>query len=351
MIKKIRIVFVLLIIIAFIFLLSYRRGINKPVSNNTDEIVFVIEKGESINQIVGHLDELGLIRSENHFSIYSRLHNKSTKFQAGKYILSQSYSTKEIIKMMTIGNTIGNEKEIKVLEGWTTNDIAQYFETNGLFQREEFFELVGFPRVDYRKEMSMLDPKDYSDEYSFLRDKPEYYGMEGYLFPDTYRIFNDATLEDIVEKMLDNFDTKLTSEMREDIEEQGKTIYDIITIASIIEKEVREDSDKKIVSGILYKRLTIGMKLQIDSTINYITGNNDPSVTIKDTNIDSEYNTYKYYGLPIGPISNPGIESIKAAIYPTSSEYLFYLNRQDTGETIFSRTYLEHLDNKNKYLK
>ncbi len=139
--------------------------------------------------------------------------------------------------------------------------------------------------------------------------------------------------------------------MLEKIKEQNKTVHEIITLASIIEKEVRSEKDMALVAGILLKRLEIGMPLEVDSTINYITGKNDPSVQSVDLQINSPYNTYKNYGLPPGPISNPGLASIKAAVYPEESDYLFYLNRQDTGETIFSKNYDEHLTNKYKYLK
>ena len=175
--------------------------------------------------------------------------------------------------------------------------------------------------------------------------------LEGYLFPDTYRIYNDASADDILEKMLDNFDTKLSRELRDEIASQGKSIHDIVTMASIIEKEVAVKDDMAIVSGILYKRMEIGMRLEVDSSVNYVSGKSDPSVTYVDLQIDSPYNTYKYDGLPPGPICNPGLQAIQAAVYPGTSSYLFYLNRQDTGETIFSKNFDEHIRNKNKYLK
>ena len=147
--------------------------------------------------------------------------------------------------------------------------------------------------------------------------------------------------------MLVNFDKKLTPELRTQIQKQKKTIFEIITMASMIEKEVRSLNDKKIVSGILWKRISIGMPLQLDATINYITDKNDPGVAIKDTKIDSPYNTYKYKGLPKGPISNPGIDSTTAAIYPTQTKYWYYLT---DGTTIFSETLQQHNEAKAKYL-
>ena len=185
----------------------------------------------------------------------------------------------------------------------------------------------------------------------FLDSVPKGVDLEGYLFPDTYRVFNDVSDEEIVKKLLNNFDKKLSPELRQKIARQGKTIHEIITMASIIEKEVSSEADRPIVAGILYKRIKNGMRLEVDSSINYITGKNDPGANYADLEIDSPYNTYKNYGLPPGPICNPGLAAIKAAVYPEESAYLFYLNRQDTGETIFSKTFDEHIKNKNKYLK
>ncbi len=175
-------------------------------------------------------------------------------------------------------------------------------------------------------------------------------GLEGYFFPDTYRIYKGAIYENLLKKALNNFWNKVEPLMPE-IKKQDKELADIIIMASLIEKEVSQIKDKKIVAGILYKRINIGMRLELDSTINYITGKNDPQASYFDLEKDSPYNTYKYYGLPPGPISCPGLSSIEAAIYPQDSPYLFYLNRQDNGKTIFSKTYAEHLKNKNKYLR
>jgi UPF0755 protein len=139
-------------------------------------------------------------------------------------------------------------------------------------------------------------------------------------------------------------------EIKEEIERQGKSIFDIITMASLLEKEVRTEEDKKIVAGILWKRMEIGMPLQVDATIAYITGKNSTRISKEETKIDSPYNTYKYKGLPLGPICNPGFESIFASLYYEDSDYLYYLSTPE-GETIFSKTLEEHNIAKGKYLK
>ncbi len=249
------------------------------------------------------------------------------------------------------------EETLKVLEGWTTRDIAQHFESNAKWQREEFLEVVGFPLVDYRNNKEMPEPKDFSVKFSFLKDKPFYRGLEGYLFPDTYRIYASSTVSEVVEKMLENFDSKLTPKMRADINAQGKTIFEIVTLASLIEKEAPIDYqtnnnyDAKIIAGIFLNRLAIGQGLQTDATLSYIFDDNKPAHSGAELEVDSPYNTYKYRGLPPGPICNPGILAIEAAIYPANTDYYYFLTPKGKNIVIYARTYEEHLKNKYKYLK
>jgi len=249
------------------------------------------------------------------------------------------------------------EKTIKILEGWTIQEIAQYLEQEGVGSEDELLDLIGYPQTDYRKNTNLLEPKDFSLEFDFLSDKPNYYGLEGYLFPDTYRIYTDATLEDVIVKMLDNFGKKLTPQMRADIAKQGKTIYQIITMASLIEKEApinnsdSENRDAKIISGIFWDRLKIGQALQSDATLSYILQDNKPQHSGRELEIDSPYNTYKHPGLPPGPICNPGLVAIEAAIYPIYTDYNYFLTPTDSQAVIYAVTYEQHLQNKYKYLK
>jgi len=248
------------------------------------------------------------------------------------------------------------EDTIRILEGWTSRDIGQYFEENGRWQSEEFLEVAGFPQVNYRDNKKLPPIPDFSLNYSFLADKPEYYGLEGYLFPDTYRVYASSTVTEVIEKMLANFDQKLTPKMRDDIKAQDKTIYDIVTIASIVEKEAPlnyqsgDNRDARIIAGIFLNRLRIGQALQSDATLSYIYNDNKSAHSGAELDADSLYNTYKYKGLPPGPICNPGILAIEAAIYPIKTDYNYFLTT-DTGDVVYARTYDEHLKNKYKYLK
>jgi len=349
--KLIKLFIFVILIICFIIFLSYCHGINSAADKNGQDINFVVAKGESVEKIAANLREADLIKSEFYFKIYIWRSDNEANIQAGEYILNPRQSIKEMVEILVAGGAANQERTIRIIEGWNLSDIGYYFENQGMFQAEELMELVGFPKIDYRVNKEMPFPKDYAQEYSFLNDKPAYYGLEGYLFPDTYRIFKDANLDDIVKKMLDNFDKKLTDQMRADIAEQGKTIYDTITMASVIEKEVRSEKDMKIVSGIFWDRIKNGQPLESCATLAYILGVNKPQYTVEDTKIDSPYNTYLILGLPPGPICNPGLNAIKAAIYPEYTKYNFFLNRPDSGETIFSASYEDHLRNKAKYLK
>jgi len=350
--KLIIIVFCLLLVI---FLYSLWVGICLPKDiSGTQSQSFLVEQGESLFQISRNLEKEGIIKNKLFFILYVAALSKQTRLQAGEYLLSPSMNIVEVADKIISGDI--PREIITIPEGWNLRDIAWYFEQRGMFLAEELFELVGFPLVDYSESVDLSRPKDFSDQFDFLRDKPETLSLEGYLFPDTYFVNEQGTMnneqyiEEIVKKMLTNFDRKLTNELREEIRTQGKTIFEITTMASLIEKEVRGLDDKEMVSGILWKRLENKVPLQVDATITYITGKKTTQVSKEETEIDSPYNTYKYRELPLGPICNPSIESIKTAIYPKESDYWYYLSTPE-GETIFSRTLEEHNIAKAQYLK
>lgn len=317
-----------LLVIFLIFFFEIYIPIN-PGSNET--ISYTVEKGMGDEEIAKDLEKLGVIRSSAFFRIYTLLSLKHSLLQAGKYNLSPKMSTYQVVKRMANGDIVKNK--LIILEGWDLDDIAGYLELKGLCKKDYF---------------TLIASRDYSGSFDFLKDKPRDISLEGYLFPDTYEVSEVATCDNVLSLMLSNFGNKLTQEMKNDIASQKKSTFEIVTMASMLEKEVRTLEDKKIVSGILWKRLSVGMPLQIDATVNYVTGKSDPAVRIKDTKIDSLYNTYKYNGLPRGPISNPGTDSILAAIYPTATKYWFYLS---DGKTIFSETLDQHNAAKAKYLK
>lgn len=290
-------------------------------------IKYVAQKGMGDEEIAAELKELGIIKNSYAFRFYVIISFSHGKIQAGKYDLSPNMTIAEIVGKLAKGDVI--KETILVPEGYDISDIKKYFVGKEICTEEEFEQVMS---------------KDYSNDFPFLKERPKGINLEGYLFPDTYVVSLESSAEDIIRYMLSNFDKKINAGLREEILSQKKTVFEVITMASIIEKEVRSFKDKKIVSGILWKRLEVGMPLQVDSSVNYITGKNDPGAAIKDTKIDSPYNTYKYNGLPFGPISNPGLDSILAAIYPEKTSYWYYRN-DSTGKTIFSKTFADHNGN------
>lgn len=301
---------------------------------------FVVEKGENARVIAERLQGLGLIRNATAFAWYVRLQGAEKNIQAGTYSVSPTMSVGDVVNALTKGEIAEREQTITILEGWTNEEIGSYLEAQGLFSKSEWLTVV-----------SVADSRTILPSRTFdrLRDKPSTATLEGYLFPDTYRVFRDAKPADVVEKLLENFETKLTDEIVTKTRSQGKTVFEIVTMASILEREVLTDADKKRASGVFWKRLRDGMALQSDATVNYVTKKGTTRPSLEDIAVDSPYNTYKYPGLPPGPIGNPGLGSIIAALEPEENEYYFFLTTED-GTAVFSKNLEEHNANRQKYL-
>ena len=340
--KLIKFIFILILTVFLISVFSYWRAVNNSAAKNSQDQIFVISSGEGVEQISKNLVNADLIKSQFYFKIYVWQTKMESKFQAGEYALNPSMAIREIAEVLTTGKSLSKEKKIKIIEGWNVRDIDKYLADMSIISDGEFIQLSKKGIRNYESGIM---------EFEFLNDAPQSASLEGYLFPDTYRIYQDATAEDIIQKMLDNFDKKMTNEMRDEIKKQGKTIYEIIAMASIIEKEVRTQEDMDIVSGIFWDRIKYGQPLESCATLAYILGINKKQYTIEDTKINSPYNTYQNRGLPPGPICNPGLNAIKAAIYPEFTDYNYFLSSKDKGETIFSKTFDEHNRNKAKYLR
>ena len=324
------ITFVSILIMSFGIVLSQ---FYLPLSSNRQEKIFTIKEGERVSDIASDLEKSGIIKNRYFFILYLVLNREIRNLKAGSYQLSSSMSIKQIAKKLVSGEM--REIKITIIEGWTLGDIAKYLEELGICQKEKFLELA-FVR-------------EFSKEFDFLNDAPPDATLEGYLFPDTYFV-EPGSEKNIIRKMLSNFGRKLTPELRQGIKMRRKTIFEIVTMASLLEKEVKTKEDKRLVSGILWKRLREGIPLQVDATITYITKRKTAKISREDTKIDSPYNTYKFSGLPKGPICNPGLDSIIAAVYPKNSQYFYYLSNSE-GKTIFSKTLREHNLNKAKYLR
>ncbi len=312
--KKVGILGILILVGIIGFFVWWLRG-NSPVNKkDTAEKVFVVEDGEAIRSVGNNLKEEGLINDAIVFFLYVKQNNLDKKIQAGDYKLSPSMSLKEIMEQLVSGRV-----DVWVLykEGLRSEQLGEILQEEGL--------------VNY-------------DEETWL---PVLKENEGYLFPDKYLIPATADVQTVVSIMRNNFDTRTS--------DAGITVTpQIVTLASLIERESRGDAEKPIIAGILTNRLNDDMGLEVDATLQYIVDPKDGkwwlSPTGKEKTIDSPYNTYKYRGLPPGPIANPGIESIKAAANPASTPYYYYIHEPD-GTVHYARTLSEHNNNVNKYLR
>lgn len=327
-----------IVAVAFLSLLGWFA--NRPIGDDGN-LLYNIGSGQGSSSIASGLEEAKLIRSASFFKLTSWSRGSRGDFKAGSFELSPSMSTREIEYVLTTQNPVQDEVQVRILEGWTIDDIAEYLEREGIATQEEFFAEVGHSA----KFLSTRGLPAWGSTFTFLGDKPSKNSLEGYLFPDTYRIFAESGAKALVRRMLSNLDEKLTPEILNEIEVSEHSIFEIITMASIIQREVRSEEEMAIVSGIFWNRLDIGMGLQADSTVNYITGGSNPSVTFAEVNIDHPWNTYKYRGLPAGPIGNPGLQAIMAAIHPQDTAYLFFLT-DPQGKVYYGRTLEEHNANR-----
>jgi len=343
--RNIKIFLVLIILIGIWFL----QGIYLPPSNEGVSKRFQVESGQGVFETAEKLQKDKLIKNDFWFNVYFLLSGRKS-VKAGTYKLDRTMSVAKIFEKLSGGSTIPDK--ITVVEGWSIEDIGSKLEEKNLYHQEDFYEIVGYPFSEGNKDFQV--PTDFEKNYDFLDSKPEELKLEGYLFPDTYYLNEDDEPEALAKKMLNNFESKL-----EKIKVEGEySVFEIITMASLIEKEVKTLEDKKMVSDVLWKRLENDMPLQVDATIAYITGRNTTEILQEEKEIDSPYNTYKYNGLPKGPICNPGLQSIKAALNPTSTDYWYYLSVSEKkcpecteGGTYFSETLEQHNIGKNKYLK
>lgn len=308
---------------------NYSRGTSK-ISQNFD-----VQAGERIQEIGERLERSNLIRNAYYFDYYVWKTKSKGKIQAGSYELSGNMTIPEIVQVMSIGAAASNQAKVTFPEGTRIEEMADILNQKG-FNGDEFLRIA-------------KSGKGAKTDCAFLKDRPNNASLEGFLFPDTYIFKKDATAEQIINIMLQNFDDKLTPDLREEISASGHNIFEVVTMASILEKEVKTSNDMKIVSGIFWKRVQTGGRLQSDATLEYILGTKDLQHSIADTNVDSSYNTYRNSGLPPGPINNPGLVSINAAASPTSTDYNYFLTDPETGKVVYSKTFDEHVANKNKY--
>jgi UPF0755 protein len=318
--------------------LQYRQGdLDRPASYDDTPVTFVVESGESAATIAASLEELGLVTDGELFRMFIRYHEIDANLEAGEYVLRPNMTMAEIAE--TLQHARIEEVTVTIPEGWRAEQVAQMLAKENIVDGDEFLALVRGGKFDY----------------SLLQDRPEGSSLEGFLFPETYRIPAQAEAEDLIERMLSTLEERFTPEMRRLAVERGMTVYEVITLASIVEREAVITEERPLIAGVFLNRLEQGMYLRADPTVQYAkgydatTGQWWPAVAVEDWEaVDSPYSTYLYPGLPPGPICSPGLSAIQAVLEPADTEYLFFLAKGD-GSHAFATTYEEHLQNQKLY--
>lgn len=335
--KKLFIFIFIVVIVWFAINRAYLRNL-QPYSTETTRTTFTVAKGTSTAIIAENLKEQKLIKSSWAFSMYARLNGKSGDLKAGTFILNPSMTVEEIVDAISGGKTA--EESITIPEGFTVKDIDALLAEKGIIEEGELTKCAqtcDFSTFDFL-------PTDTSK----LADRGG--KLEGYLYPDTYYIdVGDFVPKFFLERMLGAFRSKVVNGEAADIKASGRSLHEIVTMASLIEEETRKSSERPVVSGILWKRLDENIGLYVDASNRYILNKPTATITAADLNMDSPYNLRKYRGLPPGPIASPSLGSIEAALKPSSSPYYYYLHGND-GQIHYAVTNDEHNVNRAKYL-
>ncbi|MBO8173022.1 MAG: endolytic transglycosylase MltG [Bacillaceae bacterium] len=303
-------------------------------SGDVEPVIVTIPSGATSLKIAQILEDNGLIKNATIFNYYIKYTEKGSQLKAGDYQFTPGVSKEEILEKLVKGDTYMETFTFTIPEGFTVEQIADRLAAQELVDRETFLKEVNEGQFDY-------------DFVKQIPDNPDIkYRLEGYLFPETYEMEVGATEHDIINRMLKQFDTEFKAEWQQVMEQKRLTIHDAVTLASIVEREVRSDKERAKVAGVYYNRMAIDMLLQADATIQYILGEQKEIVTYEDLEIKDPYNTYIQKGLPPGPIGSPGRKSLEAVVYPEEHPYFYYVTKKDgSGEHYFAETFPEHQRN------
>lgn len=297
----------------------------QPVNRRSDErMLLTVPIGSSLGQIADRLEQSGLIKSKNAFKIYVKIAGAERGLKAGDYHLSAQMTARQLLDRLTTGEL--SYFTVTFPEGTTIKELARILAEKGLVDAQVFVEAV--------------QSADFANQYSDLTS-----GVgtpEGFLFPDTYRIAEGTSPEAVATMQIQRFRQIFTPEMHEEAQRLKMSVAEVVTLASIIEKEAMRPEERPIISAVFHNRLRLKRPLESCATVQYALGYHKPKLTYDDLEIDSPYNTYRNAGLPPAPIANPGLDSILAALYPAEVDYLYFVAKND-GSHVFSKTYNDHL--------
>ncbi|HYE60161.1 MAG TPA: endolytic transglycosylase MltG [Candidatus Kapabacteria bacterium] len=336
-----RLLFLVLLGTALIGVWFVYSEIHTATAQDSGVVTFEVQSAESVPSLGERLEKEHIVRHAWLFERYLAWKGMDRKIQAGAYTVTPPITLARVVQ--SLGNVEHIERTITIIPGWNLRDIAEYLEKEGFGTQEEVFVITGTPA-------SVTDTPTFSSNAWILAQKPKNVSLEGYLAPDTYRVYADADIEDIIELLIDEREKQLTP-FKEVIEKSGHSVHEILTMASIIEREVRDPEDKAKVSDLFWRRLEMGWGFQADSTVHYAVGKKGNVFTTKeDRNTASLWNTYKHAGLPPGPISSPSLSSIQAALAPVKNDAWYFLTTAE-GEVKYAKTNDEHNRNRALYLR
>lgn len=332
LLKIIKITLFLLITIVVLFAFWFSLEFYLPAKNTSQEILLEIKKGEKVSNIAQSLKENQIIRKKWPFLLGYKIFYASQTLKAGEYKFHLPLSPKQVLKIIIQGKIYLHP--VTIPEGLTIKEIARYLESLHLVSEKDFVEAASNPQL-----ITAWDK--------------EAFNLEGYLFPDTYRFPKGVTASKIVKTMVSQFKKSFSPQMKTRANYLGMTIRQVVTLASLIEKETSIPEEKKLIAAVFHNRLRKGMKLDCDPTIIYALkeeGRFAGHLRWKDLKLNSPYNTYLFPGLPPSPICNPGLDSLQAALYPAAESFLYFVSKND-GSHYFSRSLKEHLRAVRKYQK
>lgn len=281
----------------------------------------------SVGYVAKQLKDAGIIKYKGLFELYCSVSHAKTKIDPGTYELSTNYDYRALVKKMQIGSGAMVTTKVTIPEGYTMEQIFHKLEDENVCSYDDLMDAAA----------------NYSYNYSFIDQsmQGDAKRLEGFLFPDTYEFYQGMQASSAINKFLENFHDRITAEMLEKADERSMTMQEVVTVASMIEKEAANDDERAMIAAVIYNRIEAGMPLQIDSTIMYVLPEHKDVLTVEDTKIDSPYNTYQNKGLPPTPIANPGLASIKATLSPASTQALYYALDAESGTHKFFTSYGE----------
>lgn len=328
-----RIIIIVLIIALGIFML--KRELDKTIKpmnpEDFSEELVEIPPGSNVDDISEILHKNELIKSKSIFKYLAKKEEIDSDFKAGSFKLSKSMDLYGIFEVITSSSAGKSDIRITIPEGYELEDIADRFSDQAGLSRKTFLELAS-------------NKENYEDDFKFLRYLDKGQSLEGYLYPATYEIESSTTEDSIIRNMLKAFSDFALVEIEEAMEKHDLSFDELVTLASIVEREARLAEERPIMAGVFFNRMDVGMPLQSCATVQYIIGERKPVLSTEETRIDSPFNTYINNGLPPSPIASPGIASIRAVLEPEEVDYLYFVLTGEDGSHTFSKTYDEHLE-------